>query len=142
MDLFISVKQIGKKRALIGERRISIDRPETLRALITSVVRSEAEKYNSRRETAVSAGSVSPALSQDVMDDMAAIGKVAFGVNYNGNRQDIDSAVDNALVSFSDGIYRAFADDEELVDLDAPVHIKEGCRLTFVRLVMLAGRLW
>ena len=55
---------------------------------------------------------------------------------------DTEKAVRNALQSFEDGIFRIFADGKELESLQEPVSLQEGSELTFVRLTMLAGRMW
>ena len=46
------------------------------------------------------------------------------------------------LQGFKDGLYRAFLDETELVDLDAPLMIRENDTITFVRLTMLTGSIW
>ncbi|MBF1704203.1 MAG: hypothetical protein HXO79_04185, partial [Selenomonas sp.] len=49
----------------------------------------------------------------------------------------------NARQSFEDGIYRIFVNGEELGETcDTPVTLKENDEITFVRLTMLAGRMW
>ena len=56
--------------------------------------------------------------------------------------QAADKAVDNALQSFEDGLYRVFLNDDELERLDEEIDVKENDTLTFIRLTMLAGRMW
>ena len=51
-------------------------------------------------------------------------------------------AVTTALQGFKDGLYRAFLDETELVDLDAPLMIRENDTITFIRLTMLTGSIW
>ena len=74
--------------------------------------------------------------------DRAGIGKIAFGVDYNGKKADPETAKETALRAFRDGLFRVFLNGTELTDASAPVHLSEGDELTFIRLVMLAGRLW
>ena len=64
------------------------------------------------------------------------------GVNYGDRKADLESAVDHAIQSFEDGIYRIFLDDRALEQLEEKILLTEGSSLTFVRLTMLAGRMW
>ena len=54
----------------------------------------------------------------------------------------MQQAVENALQSFEDGIYRIFLNDRPLERLDEGIRIMDEDSLTFVRLTMLAGRMW
>lgn len=51
-------------------------------------------------------------------------------------------AQENAIQCFEDGIYRIFLDEEPLENLDDKIHITKDSVFTFVRLTMLAGRMW
>ena len=50
--------------------------------------------------------------------------------------------MNHAIQSFEDGIYRIFLDDRALEQLEEKILLTEGSSLTFVRLTMLAGRMW
>ena len=54
----------------------------------------------------------------------------------------MQKALDNAFLSFEDGLYRVFLGENELTELDTPLDIKENDELTFIRLTMLTGRIW
>ena len=69
---------------------------------------------------------------------MASAGKVSFG-GRGGGDQDEEKAVANALRCFEDGIYRMFADEEELTGLSQPIPWQEETVFTFIRLTMLSG---
>lgn len=43
---------------------------------------------------------------------MASVGKIAFGINYGGQEQELDKAIQNALQAFEDGVYRVFLNVE------------------------------
>lgn len=84
-------------------------------------------------------------LSNQELEDGAYTGKIGFGDRKNENIQDEASAVNNALQSFSDGIYRVLINGTEITseaDPNTPFPLKEGDTITFIRLVMLAGRRW
>ena len=64
-------------------------------------------------------------------------------MDYRGQVQSAAAAIENARQSFEDGIYRIFVNGEELGETcDTPVTLKENDEITFVRLTMLAGRMW
>ena len=146
MLLRVSVKQAGKKKPVIAEREIELERPQTLRQLLESIVTQEVAAYNAK--TAENAAGcpqdslIFKALTENEMEDLANTGKIGFGARYNAKQQNLEEAIDNALQSFEDGLYRVFINDEEVRQPDEPLSLQEGARLAFFRLTMLAGRLW
>ena len=83
-----------------------------------------------------------PYLTDEKINDLSDAGKISFGVDYNEQKQDLEKAIENALQSYEDGIYRVFVNDEEIGEIDCEINLKENDELTFVRLTMLAGRMW
>ena len=147
MLIHISVKQAGKKKPVIAEREIDVGCPQTVRQLLEGIVAQEVAAYNAK--TAENAAGWTPqdslifkALTENEMEDLADTGKIGFGARYNTKQQNSEEAIDNALQSFEDGLYRVFINDEEVHRPDEPLSLQEGARLTFFRLTMLAGRLW
>lgn len=140
MDIKVNIKQIGERRQKIAPVVFRYEHaPRTLRELITQTVDICVKAYNER----VRAGENSPApLSESDVSDMATVGKIAFGINYGGKEQDARIAEENALQAFEDGLYRVFLDDAELERLDEETALSEDSSLTFIRLTMLAGRMW
>lgn len=140
MILKVNIKQIGERRQKIAPVDFEYpQKPNTVRELITATVTRCVDEYNAR----VRAGdSAAKPLSEQDISDMARIGKIAFGINYSDKEQPLDKAVDNALLSFEDGIYRVFINDEQFERLDDTVNLSENDSLTFIRLTMLSGRMW
>lgn len=140
MILKVNIKQIGERRQKIAPVDFEYQqKPNTVRGLITATVTQCVNAYNER----VRAGdSAAKPLSEQDISDMAKIGKIAFGINYGDKEQELDKAVDNALQSFEDGIYRVFINDRQLEKLDDTLNLSEGDSLTFIRLTMLSGRMW
>ena len=68
--------------------------------------------------------------------------KIAFGINYGGKEADEAVAVTVALQAFEDGLVRIFHKDEELLTLSQAIDVQENDLFTFLRLTMLAGRLF
>ena len=152
MKIRVNVKQMGKRKPSVGERLCEIaGQPSTVRELIEAVVTSEVEAYNHRFETAGESirEDASPReegilkyLTRQEIKDQAQGGKISFGAVYGEKPAEPEAAKTNAIQSFEDGIYRIFLDGEPLEELDRPVRVTEEGVFTFVRLVMLAGRMW
>lgn len=47
-----------------------------------------------------------------------------------------------ALQAFDDGLFRAFVGETELESREQEIKIGENSEITFIRLTMLAGRIW
>ena len=140
MTLKVNIKQIGQRRQKVAPVDFELVKmPNTVRELIELTVEKCVNEYNER----VRAGdtNVKP-LSESDIRDMADIGKIAFGINYGEKEQDLGKAVENALQSYEDGIYRVFINDEQLEKLDDTINLSENDSLTFIRLTMLSGRMW
>ena len=140
MQVQVNVKHMGRRKNAIETHPYEIGEVRDVGALITAFVTAEVARFNARAEAGETALTY---LTNAQISDGAAAGKVAFGTDYNGKVQDLAAAVENAHLCFVDGIYRIFVNGEELEDaLSAPVHLKENDEITFVRLTMLAGRMW
>lgn len=140
MIVKVNLKQLGERRQKIAPVDFDYPKaPATMRELITETVTLCVSAYNERVRQGDTAAKP---LSEEEISDKAKIGKIAFGINYGGKEQELSSAIENALQSFEDGIYRVFLNDSELESLDAPLSLSENDTLTFIRLTMLSGRLW
>jgi hypothetical protein len=107
----------------------------TLRELITRVVLAEVEAFRLRQEKRRLTRVLSPAQ----IDEGLAKGKVESGGSEIDQKVDDDDAVATALQGFEDGLYLVVIDGVEHRDLDAQVYVQAGSRVTFIRLVFLAG---
>lgn len=144
MRLFVTVKRLGKKRALLTEIPYDIPPPATLRDLITSMVQVEASAYNAKPEAGPDGADHAPPplaflLTSEDLDAKTPTGKIDFGLRRN-RRADLPEAISHALTAFGDGMFRVFVGDVELENLDQPASLHEGDKLTFIRLTMLSGR--
>ncbi|MBC5633036.1 hypothetical protein [Parabacteroides hominis] len=139
MQIYIHVKQLGKRRNVIDKKAMQLDKvPGNTASLIAGIVALQVQEYNQRLEQS----ELLKYLTDEEIQAKATAGKISFDINYNGMAADTEKAVRNALQSFEDGIFRIFADGKELESLQEPVSLQEGSELTFVRLTMLAGRMW
>ena len=132
----VRMRKLGKKnRDTIAPVAYELPaKPATVRELIEELTVQGVAAYNARKDE----GQIVPHLTKQEIEDKAGFGKVAFGLR-GGNDADPEAAVKNALQCFEDGIFRVFADDEELERLDQAIPWKEEPVFTFVRLTMLAG---
>lgn len=140
MIVKIHLKQIGKRKQTVAPVDFEyLPVPRTVRELITHTVEACVNAYNERVRQG---DSRTAPVTEEQISDMASVGKIAFGINYGGREQDTGKAVDNALQSFEDGLYRVFLNDHELERLEEKLDLCEGDSLTFIRLTMLTGRMW
>ena len=140
MRLNVQIKQLGVRGKKVSPVPFDIDGiPATAEELIAATVKKCVDDYNER----VLKGdcSVSP-LSEHQIKDMADIGRITFGICYGDRQQDPGKAVDNAVQAFKDGIVCVFINDVKLLSADQKIELKEDDVLSFIRLTMLAGRMW
>ncbi len=139
MEAKINVKSVSGKKNKITTINISYTKDEiSVRELIEETVQYCVEKYNERVEN----GEVLKALLPQEIEDMATQGKIAFETIYNDKTADVKTATFNAISSFEDGIVAIFADKLRLEKLEETIKLSEIESITFIKLVMLAGRMW
>jgi hypothetical protein len=138
----ITGKTLGKKQPLFAEWSIPFppDLREggdrlTLRDLLSRIVRTEVEAFRRRqRERRFLRAPTAPQIEEG-----AAKGRVDMGGRKLKQDVDEEDAVAAALQAFEDGLYLVILDGEEQGELEREVHLQPDSRVTFVRLVMLAG---
>ena len=136
MTLYMNIKQLGKRKDTVHKVQFEYEKtPCTLRALITETVKICVAQYISRMDRG------DAVLTDEQIDDMSQIGKIAFGIVYGEKKPDVDEAVKTAVQGFEDGLFRVFHGMDELTELDRDEQFNEG-DITFIRLTMLAGRMW
>lgn len=139
MKIFVNVKQIGKRKNKIDKKKYEIsEKITTVKELLTEFVTINVNEFNN----GFTENDIVLYLTDEKINDLSDAGKISFGVDYNGQKQDLEKAVENALQSYEDGIYRIFVNDNEVGEIDCEINLKENDELTFVRLTMLAGRMW
>jgi len=138
----VSGKALGKGKPLFADFSVSIpprtDRGEggiTLRELITRIVCHEVQTFRDRQE----GHQFVRVLSSQQIEQAVEGGKVDAGGRHLKQSVDEDEAVAVALQGFEDGLYLVILDGEEHRDLDRQIFLNPDSRITFVRLVFLAG---
>jgi len=139
LKLYVSIKQAGKRKAYITKKELVLNNvPSNLRELITEIVRINVTAYNNKTPEPLLIQYLAP----DQIENQAQTGKVGFGDRRNDKQADVNQAIQTAILAFEDGIYRVFSGENEVSSLNDPLVLKEGDLLTFIRLTMLAGRMW
>lgn len=139
--LTIEGKVFGQKRPLFSNFAIPFP-PEweggerlTLRAVISRIVQEEVKAFEGRQEQR----RMVQTLTQADIERGIMRGKVDPGGRDAAQKVEVEAAIGNALLAFEDGLYFIFIDDEQQTDLDREVYLKSDSKITFLRLVALAG---
>ena len=133
----IKLKRLGKRK--INKIDFEIENSiNNLEDLIREIVKSEVLKFNDKLDNPL----LVSFLTTKEIEDKSKEGKVSFGENYNQDRAIESEAIENALLSFSDGVFVVFIDDEEIKDLKQNITITEQSEVVFLRLTFLTGRYW
>jgi hypothetical protein len=148
MILNVNIKQMGKKGRRIKPVPFEYERcPETAEELIEDTVKIMLKIFK-EKQAKTTEENIPDVLSEETIKSMAEIGKVAFGYIYNDKEQDEAKAIETAKLAFIDGMVRIFINGEEAEYKDenkesgTPINLSEGDEVTFVKLAMLAGRMW
>jgi len=138
----IEGKVLGRRKMLFSDWSVPLPPqwqvPGTclrLRELMTQVVREEVEAFRQRQEERRFIQVLNPI----EIEQAAAQGKVDMGGHDLRQEVDLQDAIDTALQAFEDGLYFVFIDDVQVEALDSEVVLRPDSRMTFVRLVALAG---
>jgi hypothetical protein len=141
--LVVSGKAIGRRKALFED--FSVPLPPgggddsgggmALRDLLSLIVRQQVKAFHDRQDRR----RFVRALSAREIERGVEAGKVDAGGREDAARADPEEAVAAALQGFEDGLYLVVLDGQEQRDLDAQVYPRPDSRITFVRLVFLAG---
>lgn len=134
--IYIRMKKPGRQmsRDLPPAPFVLERKPETVRELLLGLTEIGVKDYNARKDE----GQLLPFLTKNEITDQAARGKIAFGV-HGGGEASLEDALENTIQCFEDGIYRVFAGDTELTELEGRIFWEEDLVFTLIRLTMLSG---
>lgn len=133
------MKSLAKRKDYLTKREIHLtDIPKSLRELLIGLVTFYAHEFNAQ----IAEPDLVRFLTNEEIQQQVHTGKVGFGNKYNEQTTDWQQAVMTAIQAYEDGLYRVIINEQEPLDLDGPLEIEEGDQLTFIKLTMLAGRLW
>ena len=139
MRVYVTIKQAGKKNSYLTEMPLELPATViTLGDLIKHIVLLNVKSYNTKTYDS----DIVKLLTQQDIDSHITTGKVGFGRRFNRKDAPQEKSVETALSAFTDGLYRVFADDQEISDLEAVLSLQEDSRIAFIRLIFLSGRMW
>lgn len=139
MTIRVNVKQLGKRIYSVEPVDFPLDcRPETAGELICAAVRTSVKQYNER----IKRTEMGKPLDKETESAFEKAGKIAFGLPFSDKKADADIAQQTALSAYRDGLFRMFIGDEEIEDENTKIELSEQSEVMFIRLAMLAGRMW
>ena len=147
MQIRINVRGASRKKAsIIQKTAVYPDRSMTVEEFLAETVRQNVREYNERKDQGtilrLFSGSQQGETIEDVLENKAQTGKVAYGDPMDDRKADAEKAVKNALQCFDDGLVALFADGIRYRQRTEMIPLKEQSEVTFVRLTFLAGRMW
>jgi hypothetical protein len=137
-EVIVEAKILGQRRPVIPDWVLALPstaEPLSLRDIIGAAVRAEAQAFQERQQER---RLMRVLTSRQIAVDATA-GKVDPGQSDLKQAVDPEEAVRTALQAFTDGLYFVFVDGKQQTALDAAVRLGHDSRVSFVRLVALAG---
>lgn len=137
MKIIINVKSLSRKKVIHQEEVELTNNISTTKDLITELVKINVEKFNKK----IDEKDILSIMTNENIAKAARIGKIGDEV-HGDKKANLKKALDTAYLAFEDGLYCIFINDEQSEKLDDSLDLKDGDILTFIRLTMLAGRMW
>ena len=137
MRIIINVKGLSRKKVIHQEEVELTDNISTTKDLITELVKINVEKFNKK----IDDKDILSIMTNEYIAEAARSGKIGDEV-HGDKKANLEKALDTAYLAFEDGLYCIFINDEQSEKLDDNLNLKDGDILTFIRLTMLAGRMW
>ena len=137
MKIIINVKGLSRKKVIHQEEVELINKVSTTKDLITELVKINVEKFNKK----IDDKDILSIMTNEYIAEAARSGKIGDEV-HGDKKANLKKALDTAYLAFEDGLYCIFINDEQSEKLDDSLNLKDGDILTFIRLTMLAGRMW
>ena len=137
MKIIINVKGLSRKKVIYQEEVELKNKISTTKDLITELVKINVEKFNKK----IDEKDILSIMTNENIAKAARIGKIGDEV-HGDKKANLEKALDTAYLAFEDGLYCIFINDEQSEKLDDNLSLKDGDILTFIRLTMLAGRMW
>ncbi|MEA0566196.1 hypothetical protein [Lysinibacillus irui] len=139
MRLFYQQKVIGKKSRKLQKIPFSIEEPvTTLQELLVQLVTQQVQQYNDKKVDTP----LHLYLTDQQIEDAGQHGKVHFGEKKNDTLQSVDQAISTMLQAFQDELFLVLHNEDSLDSLTTPLTLQEDDVFTFIKLTMLAGRIW
>jgi hypothetical protein len=139
MNIYISMKSIGKRKNVISKQGVQLlSTPGSLRVLLSELITLNVQQLTEKDEEI----NLVNYLTETEINHQAFNGRVGFGTIYNKSKPDLTEAIQAAIQAFEDGLFLVFVNSEQVEALDIPLEMADGDEVVFIRLTMLAGRMW
>ena len=147
MELKVQIKQAGRREnAIVIAKLLLKENPSTIQELLASTVKAtHAMHYAKVNQTEdFENGDLSEVLilTEEEIEDKAVSGKIDFGFLKNEKMISEEQAVKNVLQDFSDGLIAIFINGKKYENAEDSILLTGEEMITFVKLVMLSGRMW
>ena len=137
MKIIINVKGLSRKKVIHQEEVELTNNISTTKDLITELVKINVEKFNKK----IDDKDILSIMTNEYIAEAARSGKIGDEV-HGDKKANLEKALDTAYLAFEDGLYCIFINDEQTEKLEDNLALKDGDVLTFIKLTMLAGRMW
>ena len=137
MKLSINIKGLSRKKVIHQEEIEIINEISTTKDLIRELVTINVEKFNKK----IDDKDILSIMTNEYIAEAARSGKIGDEV-HGDKKANLEKALDIAYLAFEDGLYCIFINDEQTEKLEDNLALKDGDVLTFIKLTMLAGRMW
>ena len=137
MKIIVNVKGLSRKKVIHQEELELKDKISTTKDLIIELVKINVEKFNKK----IDDKNILSIITNENIAKAARIGKIGDEV-HGDKKANLEKALDTAYLSFEDGLYCIFINNKQSEKLDDSLNLKDGDIITFIRLTMLAGRMW
>lgn len=137
MKIIINIKGLSQKKVIYKEEVELSNKISTTKDLITELVKINVEKFNRKMDDK----DILSIMTNEYIAEAAKSGKIGDEV-HGDKRANLEKALDTAYLAFEDGLFYIFVNDEQTQKLDDSLNLKDGDVLTFIKLTMLAGRMW
>ncbi len=137
MKIIVNVKGLSRKKVIHQEELELKDKISTTKDLITELVKINVEKFNKK----IDDKNILSIMTNEYIAEAVRAGKIGDEV-HGDKKANLEKALDTAYLSFEDGLYCIFINNKQSEKLDDSLNLKDGDIITFIRLTMLAGRMW
>ena len=137
MKIIVNVKGLSRKKVIHQEELELKDKISTTKDLIIELVKINVEKFNKK----IDDKDILSIMTNEYIAEAARSGKIGDEV-HGDKKANLEKALDTAYLAFEDGLYCIFVNDEQTEKLEDNLALKDGDVLTFIKLTMLAGRMW
>ncbi|NHN24578.1 hypothetical protein FIA58_002720 [Flavobacterium jejuense] len=144
MKITLSVKQLGKKQALLQDTIIDLaisSTTVTLQELIEAIVSNQVTIFKQKSFEWDDLDTIHLP-KENYLPMLIDTGKVGFGALYNHNEIDLEKAKETAILAFQDGLFAVFYGDDEIESLTSLLDLATNKPLLFLRLTFLTGSYW